>query len=95
MTKLPPERAEAGFADYQPAYTQTQALAEANRCLYCVDAPCVQHCPTAINIPEFIRKMEDGGFAMLNVGPAQMGAFMTEVKGRYEALAKEMGIVKK
>jgi tripartite-type tricarboxylate transporter receptor subunit TctC len=45
--------------------------------------------------PEFIRKMEEGGFAMLNVGPAQMGAFMAEVKGRYEALAKEMGIVKK
>ena len=45
--------------------------------------------------PEFIRKMEENGFAMLTVGPAQMGAFMTEVKGRYEALAKEMGIVKK
>lgn len=45
--------------------------------------------------PEFIRKMEEGGFAMLNVGPAQMGAFMAEVKARYEALAKEMGIVKK
>jgi tripartite-type tricarboxylate transporter receptor subunit TctC len=45
--------------------------------------------------PEFIRKMEESGFAMLNVGPAQMGAFMTEVKGRYGALAKEMGIVKK
>ena len=60
MTKLPPERAEAGFADYKPAYTQAQALAEANRCLYCVDAPCVQHCPTAINIPEFIRKISTG-----------------------------------
>lgn len=45
--------------------------------------------------PEFIRKMEESGFAMLNVGPAQMGPFMTEVKARYEALAKEMGIVKK
>lgn len=45
--------------------------------------------------PEFIRKMEESGFSMLNVGPAQMGAFMAEVKGRYEALAKEMGIVKK
>lgn len=45
--------------------------------------------------PEFIRKMEDGGFAMLNVGPAQMTGFMAEVKARYEALAKEMGIVKK
>ncbi|MEO8014037.1 MAG: tripartite tricarboxylate transporter substrate binding protein [Polaromonas sp.] len=45
--------------------------------------------------PDFIRKMEENGFAMLNVGPAQMGAFMAEVKSRYEALAKEMGIVKK
>ena len=45
--------------------------------------------------PEFIRKMEEGGFAMLNVGPAQMAAFMTDIKGRYESLAKEMGIVKK
>jgi len=45
--------------------------------------------------PEFIRKMEEGGFAMLNVGPAQMAGFMSEVKARYGALAKEMGIVKK
>jgi tripartite-type tricarboxylate transporter receptor subunit TctC len=45
--------------------------------------------------PEFIRKMEESGFSMLNVGPAQMGVFMEEMKGRYKALAKEMGIVKK
>jgi tripartite-type tricarboxylate transporter receptor subunit TctC len=45
--------------------------------------------------PEFIRKMEEGGFAMLNVGPDKMGAFMADVKARYQALAKEMGIVKK
>ncbi len=45
--------------------------------------------------PEFIGKMEDGGFAMLNVGPAQMAKFMAGIKARYEALAKDMGIVKK
>jgi tripartite-type tricarboxylate transporter receptor subunit TctC len=45
--------------------------------------------------PEFIRKMEEGGFAMLNIGPAQMGEFMADIKARYEALANEMGIVKK
>ncbi len=45
--------------------------------------------------PEFIRKMEEGGFAMLNVGPDKTAAFMAEVKARYEALAKDMGIVKK
>ena len=45
--------------------------------------------------PDFIKKMEEGGFAMLNVGPAQMAGFMAKVKAEYEALAKEMGITKK
>lgn len=56
----PGGRSEAGFTDYKPALGPAQALAEANRCLYCVDAPCVQHCPTSINIPEFIRKISTG-----------------------------------
>jgi tripartite-type tricarboxylate transporter receptor subunit TctC len=45
--------------------------------------------------PAFIQKMEEGGFAMLNVGPDKMGAFMSGIQARYEALAKDMGIVKK
>jgi tripartite-type tricarboxylate transporter receptor subunit TctC len=45
--------------------------------------------------PGFIQKMEEGGFAMLNVGPDKMGSFMADIKSRYEALAKDMGIVKK
>jgi tripartite-type tricarboxylate transporter receptor subunit TctC len=45
--------------------------------------------------PEFIKKMEDNGFAMLNVGAAEMPKFMSDIKARYEALAKEMGITKK
>ncbi len=32
-------------------------MAEANRCLFCFDAPCIAHCPTAIDIPQFIRKI--------------------------------------
>jgi tripartite-type tricarboxylate transporter receptor subunit TctC len=45
--------------------------------------------------PAFIQKMEEGGFAMLNVGPDKMAAFMSGIQARYEALAKDMGIVKK
>lgn len=45
--------------------------------------------------PAFIQKMEEGGFAMLNVGPDKMAAFMADMKARYGALAQEMGIVKK
>lgn len=57
---LPEDRSEAGFGDYKPALGPAQALAEANRCLYCADAPCVQKCPTGIDIPEFIRKISTG-----------------------------------
>lgn len=28
---------------------------EAERCLYCLDAPCIKGCPAEINIPQFIR----------------------------------------
>ncbi len=45
--------------------------------------------------PGFIQKMEEGGFAMLNVGPDKMGPFMADIRSRYETLAKDMGIVKK
>ena len=57
---LPPGRAEEGFKDKKPLYTPAEAMAEANRCLYCADAPCIKACPTAINIPEFIRKIGTG-----------------------------------
>ncbi len=57
MSKLAEKRSEASFADYKPAYTAAQAIAEANRCLYCADAPCTKACPTSIDVPEFIRKI--------------------------------------
>jgi dihydropyrimidine dehydrogenase (NAD+) subunit PreT len=58
--ELPSGRAEEGFKDKKPLYTPAEAMAEANRCLYCADAPCIKACPTAINIPEFIRKISTG-----------------------------------
>lgn len=57
LQQLPSERSECLITDFKPAYSQKQALAEANRCLYCYDAPCIQACPTAINIPEFIHRI--------------------------------------
>ncbi len=32
-------------------------MVEANRCLYCYDAPCTHACPTHIDIPRFIKKI--------------------------------------
>ena len=40
--------------------TQHEAAVEANRCLYCYDAPCMHACPTHIDIPTFIRKISTG-----------------------------------
>lgn len=60
MKSLSAERSESAFEDGKPAYTATQAAAEANRCLYCYDAPCIKACPTAIDIPTFIRKIGTG-----------------------------------
>ena len=54
---LPSDRAELRFHDHKPRYTRAQATTEANRCLYCHDAPCIEACPTSIDIPEFIRKI--------------------------------------
>lgn len=45
--------------------------------------------------PAFIKIMEENGFAMLNIGPAEMPKFMADVKARYEGIAKEMGIRKR
>ena len=47
------------FADAQPRLTRSQALLEAERCLYCYDAPCATACPTSIDVPSFIKRIAD------------------------------------
>ena len=48
------------FADSAPRLTQAQAVLEAERCLYCYDAPCATACPTSIDVPSFIKRIADG-----------------------------------
>lgn len=40
-----------------PPLTDHEAAVEANRCLFCFDAPCTHACPTHIDIPRFIKKI--------------------------------------
>jgi glutamate synthase (NADPH/NADH) small chain len=58
--RLPPEEYAKRFADATPRFTPSQAVLEAERCLYCFDAPCATACPTSIDVPSFIKRIGDG-----------------------------------
>src|ERR1043165_8173646 len=56
--RLTNEQYEQNFADIRPPFeTKDAALVEANRCLFCYDAPCTKSCPTGINVPKFIKQI--------------------------------------
>lgn len=58
--RLSADELAANFADAHPPLTRDEALVEADRCYFCYDAPCIQACPTGIDIPSFIRKIATG-----------------------------------
>jgi glutamate synthase (NADPH/NADH) small chain len=57
---LPTAELERNFAEIAPPLTGDAALLEANKCLYCYDAPCTIACPTHIDVPSFIKKIASG-----------------------------------
>ncbi|MDR3772466.1 MAG: NAD(P)-dependent oxidoreductase [Terracidiphilus sp.] len=56
---MEPARIDPGKAlqELVPPLTAHAAAVEADRCLYCYDAPCTHACPTHIDIPRFIKKI--------------------------------------
>lgn len=58
--RLAPGAYEQRFGDAVQPFTHAQAVIEAERCLYCFDAPCMQACPTGIDVPTFIHRIADG-----------------------------------
>ena len=57
---LSKDRLENDLVDKKPLYSESEARAESERCLFCVDAPCIKACPTEIDIPTFIKKIATG-----------------------------------
>src|SRR5688572_21728825 len=56
--KLSEKQYAQNFSDIRPPFENKEAaLVEANRCIFCYDAPCVKSCPTEINVPKFIKQI--------------------------------------
>ncbi|KAA3613803.1 MAG: NAD(P)-dependent oxidoreductase [Calditrichaeota bacterium] len=51
------------FEQIKPLMSKTEANQESGRCLFCYDAPCVKACPTSIDIPLFIRQINNGNLS--------------------------------
>ncbi|MCW4113663.1 NAD(P)-dependent oxidoreductase [Aurantimonas sp. MSK8Z-1] len=58
--RLDPDLLAKNFSDIHPPLEPHEALVEADRCYFCFDAPCMQACPTSIDIPLFIREIQAG-----------------------------------
>src|SRR3569833_794947 len=55
--RLSPAQYAENFSDLHPPLDRHEALVEADRCYFCFDAPCLNACPTSIDIPMFIREI--------------------------------------
>ncbi len=56
--RLSQQQYDKNFSDIHPPFETTDAaLVEANRCLFCYDAPCMKSCPTGIDVPKFIKQI--------------------------------------
>ncbi|WP_375261831.1 NAD(P)-dependent oxidoreductase [Palleronia sp.] len=58
--RLPEAQLIANLSDLHPPLDAHEAMVAADRCYFCYDAPCVTACPTAIDIPLFIRQISTG-----------------------------------
>jgi len=58
--RLDPSQYATNFADLHKPLDRHEAFVEADRCYFCYDAPCMNACPTSIDIPLFIREISTG-----------------------------------
>ncbi|MGT2466895.1 FAD-dependent oxidoreductase [Mesorhizobium atlanticum] len=58
--RLSSEQYTDNFSDLHRRSSHHEALVESDRCYFCYDAPCMNACPTSIDIPLFIRQIATG-----------------------------------
>jgi len=62
MPKQDPKERGRNFNEVALGYAEEQAVAEAERCLQCANAPCVKGCPVEVDIPAFINLIKERKF---------------------------------
>jgi len=62
MPSQDPAVRRGNMSEVALGYSAEQARVEAQRCLQCKNAPCVQGCPVRIRIPDFLKAAADGRF---------------------------------
>ena len=62
MPEQAPKLRIQNFNEVALGYTRENALREASRCLGCKKPACIEGCPVAVKIPEFIKKIKEGDF---------------------------------
>jgi len=62
MPEQSPEERQKNFEEVPYGYSPETAMLEASRCIQCKKPRCVAGCPVGIDIPGFIKAIEDGDF---------------------------------
>ena len=57
-----PKVRATNFEEVCLGYNKEEAMEEANRCLGCNKAKCMEGCPVSINIPGFVHEVKEGNF---------------------------------
>ena len=60
MPRQDPKARSKNFEEVALGYSPEEALAEASRCIQCPKHPCTEGCPVGVDIPDFIRALNEG-----------------------------------
>ena len=69
MTEQDPDKRNCDFTEVNCGLSEEEARMEAQRCLDCVNPTCITGCPVGINIPKFIKRIEEGDLSGIGSCP--------------------------
>ncbi|MBP9023999.1 MAG: NADPH-dependent glutamate synthase [Spirochaetes bacterium] len=81
MPTQDPKIRVSNMEEVAQGYSREQALVESHRCLQCTSAPCVEGCPVQINIPAFIKAIEEENFEK-SIGIIKESSLLPSICGR-------------